>query len=66
MATGRLVPGNPRYYVDRQAIYRGAGLVLMLVLSRLDYSRLREYKYGLFGVMIALNIAVYAMPPIML
>ncbi len=50
---------------DRQAVYGGLGVIIVLVLSRLDYSRLREYKYGLFGVMIALNIVVYAMPPIM-
>ena len=28
-----------------------------------DYSRLREYKYGLFVLMIALNLVVYGMPP---
>jgi len=49
---------------DRQAVYAGLGLIIVLILSRLDYSRLREYKLGLFGVMIALNLVVYGMPPI--
>jgi len=49
---------------DRQMIYGGIGVLLALVLSRIDYSRLREYKLGLFAVMIALNLIVYGMPPI--
>jgi rod shape determining protein RodA len=49
---------------ERQAIYAGLGVIVALILSRLDYSRLREYKYGLFGVMMALNLVVYGMPPI--
>jgi rod shape determining protein RodA len=49
---------------QRQGIYAGIGVLLALVLSRFDYSRLREFKYGLFALMILLNLAVYAMPPI--
>ena len=30
-------------------MYAGIGLVMALILSRIDYSRLREYKYGLTG-----------------
>ncbi len=32
---------------DKQALYGGVGVVLALVISRIDYSRLREYKLGL-------------------
>ena len=39
LATRKLVPGRPDYYVDRQAIYLVVGLLAMLVLSRIDYSR---------------------------
>ena len=57
--------GRPvHYYMDRQAIYVGLGLVVALVLARLDYSRLREYKYGLYGLMVALNIVVLGMPKV--
>ena len=56
--------GQPLFYVQRQALYGGVGLLLALVLSRIDYSRLREFKYGLYGMMIALNLVVYGMPPI--
>jgi rod shape determining protein RodA len=37
---------------SRQAAYLGVGIVLVLVASQIDYSRLRELKYGLYGVMI--------------
>jgi rod shape determining protein RodA len=53
-ATENDIPGNPNYYVIRQAVYGGVGIVLMLLLSRFDYSRLRELKLGLYGAMIAL------------
>jgi rod shape determining protein RodA len=63
-ATRSLNPGHPLYYVERQGIYFGIGLTLALILARLDYSRLREYKYGLYGVMIALNVVVLGMPKV--
>ena len=63
-ATSQKVPGHPLYYVERQAIFAGIGLLLALALSRIDYSRLREYKWGLFAVMIGLNLVVYGMPPV--
>jgi rod shape determining protein RodA len=63
-STSHTNPGHPLYYVERQGIYAGIGLALALLLSRIDYSRLREYKLGLFAVMIALNLVVYGMPTI--
>src|SRR4051794_11745737 len=58
-ATENDIPGNPHYYVIRQAVYAGVGLVLMMVMSRFDYSRLRELKFGLYGVTIALIVLVF-------
>jgi rod shape determining protein RodA len=55
------IPGDPNYYMYRQLTYAGIGLVLMYVLSRIDYSRLREWKIGLYGLMIAGILLVYAM-----
>jgi len=49
---------------ERQAMYAGIGLVIALVLMRFDYSRLREYKYGFYGLMIALNLVVFGMPAV--
>jgi rod shape determining protein RodA len=63
-ATRTAVPGSPLYYVERQAIYAGIGLLVAIVLARIDYSRWREYKLALYGLMIALNIIVFGMPAI--
>jgi rod shape determining protein RodA len=60
-ATQDDVAGSPYYYVIRQAVYGGVGLLLMLLLSRFDYSRLRELKLGLYGVMIGLICLVFAL-----
>ena len=34
----------------------------MVLISRIDYSRLREFRLGFYGIMIALNLVVYGMP----
>jgi rod shape determining protein RodA len=52
------------YYVERQAIFAAIGIAVAVVLTRLDYSRLREYKLALYGTMIALNVVVFGMPAI--
>lgn len=63
-ATRHAVAGHPLYYVDRQAIYAAIGLVIAIVLSSIDYSRLREYRYPMYGLLIALNIIVFGMPQV--
>jgi rod shape determining protein RodA len=63
-ATAHANPGHPLFYVQRQAIFGGVGLLVALVISRIDYSRLREFKYALFAIMVALNLIVYAMPAV--
>jgi rod shape determining protein RodA len=57
-ATQSDIPGSPWYYVERQGIYAIVGLVLMYAVSRMDYSRLRELRYPVYGVMIALLLLV--------
>lgn len=58
-ATKDDIPGQPDYYVYRQAAYGGIGVVLMLLLSRFDYSRVREWKLGVYGLMIGAIVLVY-------
>ena len=48
------VEGAPYYYLIRQAVYGGVGIALMLVLARIDYSRLRELKLGIYAGLIAI------------
>jgi rod shape determining protein RodA len=57
-ATQHLIAGQPRYYVDRQATYLVVGLVLMVALSRFDYSRFRHMAYGIYAALILSILAV--------
>jgi rod shape determining protein RodA len=47
-ATLHDVPGDPHYYVNRQVIYGVLGVIGMLLLSRIDYSRFRELRVGIY------------------
>jgi rod shape determining protein RodA len=57
-ATQDDVPGQPGYYVTRQGIYFALGLGIVLLLSRLDYSRLRELKYVVYALLVGAIVAV--------
>jgi rod shape determining protein RodA len=46
------VPGRPMYFADRQAIYGVLGIALMLGLSRLDYTRLRDLRLTVYTAMV--------------
>jgi rod shape determining protein RodA len=59
-ATRELVPGQPHYYVDRQALYLVVGAVLMLVLASIDYARLRPLKNGIYALLLFSILAVLA------
>jgi rod shape determining protein RodA len=52
------------HFAVRQGAYAAIGLVVAIVLARIDYSRLREYKYGFYAILIAFNLLVLAMSPI--
>jgi rod shape determining protein RodA len=54
-------PGEPNYFVYRQAAYAAVGFVLMLLISRFDYSRLREWKLGIYAAMIGAILLVYVL-----
>jgi rod shape determining protein RodA len=52
-ATQGDVPGNPGYFVDRQIIYAVLGLIGMYALARIDYSRFRELRVGIYTFLCA-------------
>jgi rod shape determining protein RodA len=52
------IPGDPHYYSERQGIYLLVGALLMVVLARIDYARLRHYKVWLYGALIFSILAV--------
>jgi rod shape determining protein RodA len=57
-ATREAIPGDPGYYVNRQIVYLAIGLILMVVLARVDYARLRQLKYGIYALLILSILAV--------
>jgi rod shape determining protein RodA len=60
-ATRDLVPGQPHYYVDRQAIYLLVGLIAMVGVSRVNYSSLRHFKRPVYAALIISILAVLAL-----
>jgi rod shape determining protein RodA len=52
-ATQDDVPGSPHYFLDRQAIYALMGIAGMLLLTRIDYSRFRELRVGIYTFLCA-------------
>jgi rod shape determining protein RodA len=57
-ATGQDIPHNPHFYVIRQAIYAVLGIAFMLAIARVDYSRFRELRVGLYTAMMSTIILV--------
>ncbi len=55
-ATRNDIAGNADYYFQRQLGYALVGLLLMALLTRFDYSRLRDFKTPIYGLLIGLNI----------
>jgi rod shape determining protein RodA len=60
-ATSEDIAGSPHYFLDRQAIFAGIGVVGMIVVSRIDYSRFREMTWVLYGLLIVLILANMAL-----
>ena len=59
-ATSDDIPGDPLYFVARQLVYALIGLSLMFAVARIDYSRYRELKVGIYAAMIASIVVVLA------
>jgi rod shape determining protein RodA len=60
-ATTYDVAASPHYFAIRQGIYAVVGLVLMVALASIDYSRFRELKSGLYVGMMGLILMVLAL-----
>jgi rod shape determining protein RodA len=52
VATPNDVPGQPLFFAMRQAIYALIGVALMLAVARIDYTRFREIRVGVYSLMI--------------
>jgi len=51
---------DPNTFVKRQAAYFVVGGLIAVLVSRIDYSRLREMKLGLYGLLIGIILLVFA------
>ena len=56
-STRNEIAGRPLYFVERQALYAIAGIAVMIALSRIDYTRLRELRLTIYAAMVG-SIAV--------
>ena len=52
-ATQNDVPGSPNYFLERQSIYALLGIAGMLLVTRIDYSRFRELRVGIYTFLCA-------------
>jgi len=53
VATPDAVQGQPLYFAIRQTLYALVGIALMLAVAKIDYSRFREIRVGIYSLMIA-------------
>jgi rod shape determining protein RodA len=51
---------GPNHFLYRQMAYVGVGLCLMFAISRLDYTRLRDWKAQIYTALIGLILLVFA------
>ncbi|HEY3191565.1 MAG TPA: rod shape-determining protein RodA [Solirubrobacterales bacterium] len=58
VATPDAVQGQPLYFAIRQSLYAVVGIALMLAVARIDYSRFREIRVGIYSLMIASIVLV--------
>src|SRR3712207_5321019 len=59
-ATKDDIPGQPTYYLTRQIVFACVGLVFLLVISQFDYSRLREWRHGIYAFLIGSILLTFA------
>lgn len=53
------VPGDPRYYVDRQLLFVAIGVVLLVVAMRINLERLARWSWGLWGSLLGALAVVF-------
>jgi rod shape determining protein RodA len=53
------VPGEPRFYLDRQILFVAAGALLMVVATRLNLERLARWAWALWGGLLGALAVVF-------
>lgn len=57
--------GNSYQFISRQAIFAAVGVVLMLLISKIDYHVLRKFAWPVYAIAIIMLIVVLIMPPLL-
>lgn len=58
-ATENDIPGDPRYFIDRQILFVAMGTILMVVAMRLNLEWLSRWAWGLWGGLLGLLAVVF-------
>ena len=58
--THHRIPGDPYYFVKRQALFAGLGFAAMIGVLLIDYRRMRDYSMMFYGGTVFLLLAVLA------
>ncbi|MEZ4227754.1 MAG: putative lipid II flippase FtsW [Polyangiaceae bacterium] len=53
---GTVVFRDAQYFLKRQAMYAGGGVILMLIISKIDYQRLQPFTHPILGLCVALML----------
>jgi rod shape determining protein RodA len=51
-STRNEIAGRPLFFVERQALYAVVGIALMIAISRIDFSRLRDLRLTIYSAMV--------------
>jgi rod shape determining protein RodA len=51
-STREEIAGRPLFFVERQGLYAVAGIALMIAISRIDYTRLRDLRLTIYAAMV--------------
>ena len=62
-ATTTDIPGQPDFFVTRQAFYIAAGLIVMVGVASLDPDRLASWSWALWGVLLGSLAVVFVLAP---
>ncbi|MGD9570822.1 MAG: rod shape-determining protein RodA [Thermoleophilia bacterium] len=55
------IPGDPRYYLDRQLLFVAMGTVLLIVAMRINLERLSRWAWGLWGALLGSLAVVFVL-----
>ena len=61
VATPDAVQGQPLYFAMRQTLYALVGVALLVAVAKIDYSRFREIRVGIYSLMIASICVVFVL-----